>query len=89
MDTPESNPEGYENACLLNYVDSITGDILIIQGYQDGTVVPQNALTFLNKCIEKGKQVDFFLYPNHPHNVRGKDRAHLNTMIFEYFDDNL
>jgi dipeptidyl-peptidase 4 len=89
MDTPETNPEGYEKACLLNYVDSITGDILIIQGYQDGTVVPQNALNFLNKCIEQGKQVDFFLYPNHPHNVRGKDRAHLHTMIIEYFDEHL
>jgi len=89
MDTPETNPEGYKTACLLNYVDDFSGDILIIQGYQDETVVPQNALNFLKKCVEKGKQVDFFLYPNHLHNVRGKDRVHLNTMIVEYVNEGL
>ena len=89
MDTPEANQEGYDSSCLINYVDNITGDILIIQGYQDNTVVPQNSLNFLKKCIEEGKQVDFFLYPNHPHNVRGKDRVHLNTMIVDYFNERL
>jgi len=89
MDTPEANPVGYDTSCLLNYVKDLTGDILIIQGYQDNTVVPQNSLNFLKKCVEEGKQVGFFLYPNHPHNVRGKDRVHLNTMIMDYFNENL
>lgn len=89
MDTPETNPDGYQTACLLNYIKDLTGDILVIQGYQDETVVPQNALNFLKKCVEEGKQVDFFLYPTHPHNVRGKDRVHLNTMIVDYFNERL
>ncbi|MBE0646802.1 MAG: S9 family peptidase [Bacteroidales bacterium] len=89
MDTPEANPDGYKTSCLLNYVKDLTGDILIIQGYQDNTVVPQNALNFIKRCVEEGKQVDFFLYPNHPHNVRGKDRVHLNTMILDYFNEGL
>lgn len=89
MDTPEANPAGYDSACLLNYVKNLTGDILVIQGYQDETVVPQNALNFLKRCVDEGKQVDFFFYPNHPHNVRGKDRVHLNTMIVDYFNDHL
>jgi len=89
MDTPESNPEGYKKASLLNYVKDLTGDILIIQGYQDETVVSQNSLSFLKKCVDEGKQVSFFLYPGHPHNVRGKDRVHLNTMIVEFFDKRL
>ncbi|NQV01248.1 MAG: DPP IV N-terminal domain-containing protein, partial [Bacteroidia bacterium] len=89
MDTPEANPEGYATSCLLNYVDKLTGNILIIQGYQDNTVVPQNSLNFIKKCVDEGKQVDFFLYPNHPHNVRGKDRVHLNTMIVDYFNEHM
>ncbi len=89
MDTPEANPQGYDTSCLLNYVKNLTGDILIIQGYQDNTVVPQNSLNFIKKCVDEGKQVDFFLYPNHPHNVRGKDRVHLNTMIVDYFNEHL
>ena len=89
MDSPETNHEGYATSSLLNDADKVTGDILIIQGYQDETVVPQNSLNFLKKCVEEGKQVDFFLYPNHPHNVRGKDLVHLNTMIVEYFNERL
>lgn len=89
MDTPETNPEGYAASSLLSLAEHVTGKILIIQGYLDETVVPQNALDFLEKCVEKGKQVDFFLYPDHPHNIRGKDRIHLNTMIINYFNQYL
>jgi dipeptidyl-peptidase-4 len=89
MDTPQSNPEGYENACLNNYVKNLQGKLLIIHDDQDGTVVPQNSLTFLKRCVDEGKQVDFFIYPGHEHNVRGKDRAHLNRKMVLYFQENL
>ncbi|MEI6681318.1 MAG: DPP IV N-terminal domain-containing protein [Bacteroidota bacterium] len=89
MDTPESNPEGYKNACLLNYVKNLKGKLLIIHDDQDNTVVPQNSLTFLKKCVDEGKPVDFFFYPGHEHNVRGKDRVHLNQKMVQYFLDYL
>ncbi|MEI7896539.1 MAG: DPP IV N-terminal domain-containing protein [bacterium] len=89
MDTPQSNPDGYKNACLLNYVKNMEGKLLIIHDDQDGTVVPQNSMTFLKKCIDEGKQVDFFIYPGHEHNVRGKDRVHLNQKMVQYFRENL
>jgi dipeptidyl-peptidase 4 len=89
MDTPENNPDGYKNACLLNYVKNLKGKLLIIHDYQDNTVVPQNSLTFLKKCVDEGKQVDYFIYPGHEHNVRGKDRVHLNQKMFQYFQDYL
>ncbi|PKP05389.1 MAG: S9 family peptidase [Bacteroidetes bacterium HGW-Bacteroidetes-6] len=89
MDTPESNPEGYKNAALANFVDQLNARLLVIQGYQDGTVVPQNALSFIEAGIKAGKLIDFFMYPNHEHNVRGKDRLHLYKMIFQYFEDHL
>jgi dipeptidyl-peptidase-4 len=87
MDTPESNPEGYKNACLLNYVKDLRGKLLIIHDDQDETVVPQNSLTFLKKCVDEKKQVDFFIYPGHEHNVRGTDRVHLNQKMVQYFKD--
>jgi len=89
MDTPEQNPEGYENASLLNKIDKLEGKLLIIHGAQDNTVVWQNSLQFLNKCIELKKQVDYFIYPTHEHNVRGTDRAHLYRKLAEYYDQNL
>jgi dipeptidyl-peptidase 4 len=89
MDTPESNPEGYNNACLLNNVKNLQGKLLIIHDYQDETVVPQNSLVFLKKCVDEGKQLDYFIYPGHEHNVRGKDRVHLNQKMVQYFNDYL
>jgi len=89
MDTPQANPDGYKNACLLNYVKDLKGKLLIIHDDQDNTVVPQNSLTFLKKCVDEGKPVDFFFYPGHEHNVRGKDRVHLNQKMVQYFLDYL
>ena len=89
MDTPESNPEGYKNACLHNYIGNLKGKLLIIHDDQDNTVVPQNSISFLKNCVDEGKQIDFFFYPGHEHNVRGKDRVHLNQKMVQYFQENL
>ncbi|MDD4602337.1 MAG: DPP IV N-terminal domain-containing protein [Bacteroidales bacterium] len=89
MDTPQSNPDGYKNACLLNDVKNLKGKLLIIHDYQDETVVPQNSLVFLKKCVDEGKQVDYFIYPGHEHNVRGIDRVHLNQKMTQYFQEYL
>ena len=89
MDTPEENPEGYENSCVLNKVDNLKGQLLIIHGTMDPTVVWQHSLQFIKTCVEKQKQVDYFVYPGHEHNVRGMDRLHLETKIAKYFDDYL
>ena len=89
MDTPEQNPEGYKKACILNYVDQLKGKLLVIHGAQDNTVVWQNSLQFIQTCIQKAKQVDYFVYPNHEHNVSGTDRLHLYRKLAEYYDQNL
>lgn len=89
MDTPMENPDGYEKANLLNYVDQLEGDLLIIHGTNDPVVVWQNSLTFLDECINKGKQVDYFVYPGAEHNMRGKARVHLFDKIAGFFEDNL
>ncbi|MEL6671341.1 MAG: DPP IV N-terminal domain-containing protein [Bacteroidota bacterium] len=89
MDTPEQNPEGYAQANLLNYVENLQGDLLIIHGLQDNIVVPQHTRAFVRKCVEKGVLIDYFPYPTHPHNVRGLDRAHLLSKIYDYFKEKL
>ena len=84
MDTPEENPEGYEKASLLNKTSNLAGKLLIIHGGIDDVVVPQHSHALLKAFIEKGKQVDFFEYPTHKHNVTGKDRVHLIEKILKY-----
>lgn len=90
MDTPDENPDGYRNASLMNRVDSLKGKLMIIHGYLDNTVVLQHSLSFIEECIKKGRQVDYFLYPTHEHNVSyGPDRVHLMEKVTRYFDDYL
>jgi len=89
MDTPEENPDGYEEASLLNHADKLKGDLLIIHGTSDPVVVWQHSLTLINRFIKEGKQVDYFVYPGHGHGVGGKDRVHLNAKMAKYFIDHL
>jgi dipeptidyl-peptidase-4 len=86
MDMPQENPEGYAKTNIIDKAKQLKGRLLIIHGAQDPVVVQQHSMEFINACIAAGKQVDYFLYPDHEHNVRGKDRAHLNQKIADYFD---
>ncbi len=89
MDTPQDNPEGYEKSSLLNKVDQLEGRLMIIHGTNDPTVVWQNSQQFVKQCVEQGKLLDYFIYPGHGHNVRGKDRVHLFKKIEQYFKTHL
>lgn len=87
MDTPEENPDGYETASVLNKVENLKGQLLLIHGTMDPVVVWQNSQVFIKECVKNQKQLDYFVYPGHEHNVRGYDRMHLETKIAKYFDD--
>lgn len=89
MDTPQTNPEGYKNSSLLEKANKLEDHLLIIHGAVDPTVVWQHSLAFVQKAIEEGKQLDYFVYPRAEHNVRGIDRAHLLEKIYLYLDNHL
>ena len=89
MDMPSNNPDGYGKANLLDKVKNLQGKLMLIHGTNDDVVVWQNSLDFIKKAVDEGVQVDYFVYPGHEHNVRGKDRVHLMEKISEYFIGNL
>lgn len=86
MDTPQSNPEGYAESSTLNYIDNLQGNLLIIHGTADPTVVWQNTLTYIDKAIKLGKHVDYAVYPGQEHGIRGKSNLHLYQKITDYFN---
>ena len=86
MDRPENNPEGYAENNLLTKTDQLKGKLLMIHGAQDNVVVWQHSVKFIKACVDNGIQLDYFIYPGHEHNVRGKDRVHLMQKITDYFD---
>ncbi len=89
MDTPATNPEGFEKTSLMNKTSALKGKLLICQGAIDNTVVWEHSLSFTQKCIEEGVQLDYFPYPCSEHNVAGPWRVHLNQKIVSYFEDYL
>lgn len=89
MDTPEDNPKGFERNRLTNYANQLEGKLLLIHGADDDVVVLQHNMAMLKAFIDAGKDVDFFLYPGHKHNIGGKDRVHLIQKIANYLNDHL
>ncbi len=89
MDRPEENPEGYKNNRLMNHVKNLKGDLLLIHGTVDDVVVIQHNYALVQAFVKEGILMDFFPYPMHPHNVRGKDRVHLMNKVLTYIEDKL
>ena len=88
MKTPYKNPDGYNKTNLINKAERLKSKLLMIHGLIDDVVVIQHSLKFLEKCIENNIPIDFFIYPNHPHNVRGSDRLHLMEKVLNYIIEN-
>jgi dipeptidyl-peptidase 4 len=88
MDTPSENQKGFDEASVLNYVKNLKGKLLLIHGTSDDVVVMQHNLALVKKFVEAGKQIDFFPYPMHKHNVIGKDRVHLMKKVLDYVIEN-
>ena len=88
MDHPNQNQEGYLNTNLINKVHLLEDPLLMIHGLVDDIVLPQHSLDYIKHSVDQNIQIDYFIYPGHAHNVRGKDRLHLIQKIINYIRDN-
>jgi dipeptidyl-peptidase-4 len=84
MDTPQTNKSGFIKSNWNKQVNKLEDPLLIIHGAIDDVVVWQHSLEFIRECVSKGIPVDYFVYPEHKHNVRGKDRVHLIQKVIDY-----
>lgn len=89
MDTPQENPDGYAATRLSDKCEALQDPLLVIHGLMDDVVLPEHSYTFLKDCVTKNEQVEFFVYPGHPHNVRGRDRLHLMEKVLGRMDQAL
>ncbi len=89
MDTPQENPQGYERSSLFNYIENLKDRLLIIHGSSDDIVLLQHSLRYVRECVRRNKPIDFFVYPEHGHNVIGPDRVHLFEKIERFLVENL
>ena len=88
MNHPDKNQAGYEKTNLINKVHLLEDPLLMIHGLIDDIVVPQHSFDFIKESVSQNIQMDYFIYPGHPHNIRGKDRLHLIQKIIDYIRAN-
>lgn len=89
MDRPQDNPEGYKETNLSLRAGNLRGRLLLVHGTIDPVVVWQHTQLFVDACVKAGTYPDYMIYPEHPHNVLGVDRVHLNYTMARYFFDHL
>lgn len=89
MDSPEENPEGYAQSSLLAQIKNLKARLMLIHGTVDPVVVWQHSQELVKQAVQDGILLDYMIYPDHEHNVRGKDRIHLMRIVSRYFSDHL
>lgn len=74
MDTPEQNPEGYQESSVLNHIASYRGGLLLTHGTVDDNVHMQNTLQLADKLQDAAKPFQMMLYPRSRHGYRSSKR---------------
>lgn len=72
METPATNPDGYDEGSALTHVEGLSGHLLIIHGLIDENVHFRNTARLLLKLTEAGKPYELMLLPSSRHGPRGR-----------------
>lgn len=90
MQTPQLNPEGYEESSPLTYIKDYKGKLLLIHGTADDNVHFQNAVVMVDELIKNNKQFETMFYPEKDHGIYGGNtRVQLFNMITNFILNNL
>ena len=90
MQTPQENPNGYDDNSPINHVDKLKGKYLLIHGGADDNVHVQNTYEMTSALVKANKQFDLFIYPDKNHSIYGGNtRYHLYKKITDFILDNL
>ncbi len=89
MQTPDLNPEGYDDGPLA-YARHLKGRFLIIHGTADDNVHVQNTYRLAKRLQEEGKDFDMMIYPDRNHGIYGGlVRYQLYNKMYQYLLNNL
>jgi len=90
MQTPQENPDGYDDNSPINHVEKLKGKYLLIHGTADDNVHYQNTIEMVNALVKANKQFDLFVYPDKNHGIHGGNtRLHLYTKMTDFILENL
>jgi dipeptidyl-peptidase-4 len=90
MQTPQENPNGYDDNSPINFVDKLKGKYLLIHGSADDNVHVQNSMQMMEALIQANKQFDSQIYPDKNHGIfGGKTRIQLYNKMTTFIHTNL
>ncbi len=90
LQTPQENPQGYDENSPINFADLMKGKFLLIHGTADDNVHYQNAVEMAEVLIQKNKEFEFMTYPDKNHGIYGGNtRLHLHQKMTDFILNNL
>ncbi len=90
LQTPQENPEGYDQNSPTTFAKLLKGKFLLIHGTADDNVHFQNSMEFSEALIQNKKQFDFMAYPDKAHGISGgQTRPQLYEKMTNFILNNL
>ncbi len=90
LQTPQENPEGYDQNSPTTFAKLLKGKFLLIHGTADDNVHFQNSMEFSEALIQNKKQFDFMAYPDKNHGIYGgQTRPQLYEKMTNFILENL
>jgi len=90
METPETNPEGYREATVMEFVDRLRGKLLVIHGMIDENVHFRHTARLIEAFIKADRDFDLLALPSSRHSARGREVGiYRARRTLTYFEQNL
>jgi dipeptidyl aminopeptidase/acylaminoacyl peptidase len=86
MNTPQENPDGYDNTSVVKAARNLHGKLLILHGVMDDNVHMQNTLQLIGELQRADKDFEVMFYPQSRHGIFGK---HVQRLIVDFMCRNL
>ena len=90
MGRPQQNEAGYKVSSVMNWVEGMTGRLMLVHGLIDENVHFRHTARLINALIEHRKRYELILFPcerHSPHKIT--DRVFLEDRMTEFLNQNL
>ncbi|MBP7051326.1 MAG: DPP IV N-terminal domain-containing protein [Phycisphaerae bacterium] len=81
MDTPQNNPDGYEQTSVVKAAKNLHGQLLLVHGAIDDNVHIQNTFTLVDALQRADKPFQLMVYPQSRHGVGA---MHYNRLTVDF-----
>jgi dipeptidyl aminopeptidase/acylaminoacyl peptidase len=86
MNTPQENPDGYNETSVVRAARNLHGKLLLVHGLMDDNVHVQNSVQLIEALQRADKDFDVMVYPRARHGVPGK---HYQKLVIDFMKRHL